>query len=161
MTLTCSRCGSEPKPETSVVVFQMDDRASQEHVCSDCFVTEDANWPWDHILQIDVLEDGAIRVYFPPADESAIEWKRRDRVDGDPIWVATIGPMELTVSVGCEWIWEWSIDTKDEGDVARGTVFAPHDDLDDDDWDYQNVELGQKRCEAAARALLPFMEAPG
>ncbi len=82
-----------------------------------------------------------------------LSWKKRDRVDGDPIWVATLGTMELRVSVGCEWIWEWSIDDPTEGDVARGTVYVGDDDIDWDVWNYERVEVAQRRCELVARAL--------
>ena len=71
--LTCSRCGNAPRPCTSVVVVQDADSASQERICTDCFVTEDANWPWEHMLQIDVLADGSLRVYFPPEDAASRE----------------------------------------------------------------------------------------
>lgn len=94
---------------------------------------------------------------FLAPQEDSVEWKCRDPVDGDPIWIASLGPMYLTITVGCEWVWEWEIDSKPEGDVARGTVWAADNDTDFDAWDYQNVERAQKRCEAAARALQPFL----
>ena len=72
--LTCSRCGIVPDPGTGVVVVQMSERDSQEHVCQGCFVIEDVNCPWEHLLQLDVLEDGSLRVHFHPEDEASCEW---------------------------------------------------------------------------------------
>lgn len=85
----------------------------------------------------------------------ALDWKRRDRVDGDPIWQALLGPFLLIITVPhAAWFWEWSIDTEDEGDVARGTLYVEHEDADEDAWDYQDVGLAQARAEAVAYALV-------
>lgn len=85
----------------------------------------------------------------------AIEWIRRDRVNGDPTWYARFCGLQLAVHVECEWCWEWTVDSDDENDLARGTVDAAGDEaVELDAWNYQNVEWAQRRCEVVARALV-------
>ena len=82
-----------------------------------------------------------------------IEWIRRGRAHGDPVWQATLGSLTLVVVIPhTEWFWEWSVDCDLEGEEARGTLYVDHD--DDAEWNYQDVETAQERCEIVARALL-------
>lgn len=88
-------------------------------------------------------------------EATTLVWTRRDRASGDPWWYARLGRLRLAVGVACEWCWEWTVDSDDEHDLARGTLDAAPDDeeVDDDDWDYQNIELAQRRCQVVAMAL--------
>lgn len=61
--LRCTHCRSVPPAGTSVLIAQYGE--VQEHICEACFTTEDANAPWDHLGQIDVLKDGSLRLHFP------------------------------------------------------------------------------------------------
>jgi hypothetical protein len=87
---------------------------------------------------------------------SELKWTKSEPTDGDPVWYAQLGGLRLSVEVptGCPWHWEWEIDTSQEGDIARGSVYVEHKDDEEDDWDYQGVEQVQARCEAVARVLL-------
>jgi hypothetical protein len=80
-----------------------------------------------------------------------LEWKRRDRVDGDPIWVASFDKVTLSVGVECEWVFGWSI-VDDDDDIALGEIYIEEED-ELDEWNYQHVERAQARCELVARAL--------
>lgn len=62
----CTHCGKAPAPGTSVVVTEL--AGVQEWICQACFMTEDANAPWDHMGQVDVAEDGSLRWRFPEED---------------------------------------------------------------------------------------------
>lgn len=85
------------------------------------------------------------------------EWRRRDRVDGDPVWQAHMDGLGLQVSVPCgsPWSWDWCVIGDFQIELARGDLYVEHDDDAEDDWDYQGVETAQTRCEAVARALTP------
>lgn len=83
--------------------------------------------------------------------DTKLQWTKRNPVGKDPFFVATIGEYNLDVRVAAECFWEWSIDHDDEGEVARGTICV---DVDEDEWDYQDVDVAQARCENVARALL-------
>ena len=100
-----------------------------------------------------VLMDG-LAIKPEPDDPESVEWKRRDRAGGDPHWVANLGSYSLTVTVACEWIWEWDIDHSTEGEMARGSVAVGGDEVDLDDWDYQDVAQAQARCVLVARTLV-------
>ncbi len=84
-----------------------------------------------------------------------LPWSKRERVDGDPSWTASLGDATLVVHVECEWCFGWSIERPDDYDLAQGSVYiAEGEALGNDAWDYQHVERAQARCEAVARALL-------
>lgn len=95
-------------------------------------------------------------------DRKQLEWTRRDLIDGDPVWLAELGGLELWVWVpGTPWMWEWIITGADCIELARGDLCVmedgePVDDTNSsgDEWDYQDVELAQQRCERVAYALL-------
>ena len=87
--------------------------------------------------------------------KTELEWRRRDRADGDPVWQAKAGNLSLTVSVACPWVWAWFIYTEDDMRIAEGDISATDADVVyDDEWDYQDVERAQSRCEAVARGML-------
>ena len=82
------------------------------------------------------------------------QWRKRDPFDGDPVWHARVPPLELDVTVECPWFWSWTVWSPDTIELATGDVWVGNDDSDQDNWDYQHVEVAQARCEAVARALL-------
>jgi hypothetical protein len=85
----------------------------------------------------------------------AIEWRKRDRAHGDPEWHASVGGLSLVIVVECEWCWGWTIFDANCIELAGGDLDAGGDEaVELDDWDYQNVEVAQRRCECVARALL-------
>ncbi len=83
-----------------------------------------------------------------------LEWTRRDRVDGDPVWSASLGKCHLVITVECEWIWGWEVTTYNDHDAARGSVYCELGDDEDAEWDYQGIEAAQRRAESVARGLL-------
>ncbi len=82
------------------------------------------------------------------------QWRKRDPFDGDPSWQAQMSPLKLDVTVECPWFWNWAVWSADDIELAAGDVWVGDDYDDDDDWDYQHVEVPQARCESVARALL-------
>lgn len=92
---------------------------------------------------------------------SDVTWKRRDRVDGDPVvfsasavWRAEAYGFGLCVRVpvGCPWASEWEVLDADDIGIARGEIMLDED-YYDDEWNYHGVEEAQRRAEVVARAL--------
>ncbi len=148
---------SETRRALQNIVAEVDEQTNKalRHVPGEAVPTYFRDPEW---VVLEDIRDMGRHALSSSAPGVSLHWKRRDPVDGDPIWIASLGPMTLYISVGCEWVWEWEIDSKSEGDLARGTVWVGENDTDYNEWDYQNVERAQKRCEAAARAMLPFLE---
>lgn len=84
-----------------------------------------------------------------------VSWTKQQEPDhGDPVYIAIVGQYRLTVSVAHPWFWEWYISHPVCGEEARGRVLVGSDVGDDpDDWDYQNVEVAQRRCARVLRAI--------
>lgn len=94
------------------------------------------------------------RVRGGMSDETTIpapSWSKREPIGRDPFHVARFGPWTLDVRVECACFWTWSIDSREEGELARGSTFV---DVEIEEWDYQGVEIAKRRCVVVARALL-------
>lgn len=65
--MNCTRCRTFQDAPCTMIILA--DKTEQEVVCETCFVTEDANWPWDHFMQVDCKEDGTYHFHFGDDDD--------------------------------------------------------------------------------------------
>lgn len=116
-------------------------RPHRTHLCDAC------GFKWGHQRHA--------TVGIAPPSAPAPQWRRRERLDGDPLWIAS-GPRSLVlqVNVQCEWVWMWDVTDSDGIPLASGDFAVyPFGSKAADEWDCQDVRLAQSRCEAVAAVL--------
>lgn len=139
-----------PKPLTIGVSLSGDQNL---YWCSACGSIKEANAPDSGVWK--PPQTGAPTEEPAPHASPQLEWLRRERLDGDPLWTSAIGELSLIVNVpiGCPWAWEWSVEDENGIDLARGDLMLDEPD-DGTEWNYQGVINAERRCEGVARALL-------
>ena len=71
--ISCSRCKVEKARPYSLIIWEYRESGDQVATCIDCAVTEDWNWDWILVAQIDFRENGSFKVHTPREIEDVVE----------------------------------------------------------------------------------------